>query len=236
MTPPSPPRSNRRLLAHRSTSALHTKVSTADGVVTLSGIAKNAAEKSLVTKLVTDINGVTSVINNMTIAVPWRIQATKSESLLAGWREGAPAGDEQNKRKKNYMLYTIAVVLIILWLLGLVSGYAIGGFIHILLVIAVIMILVNLISGRQGRLKRLSIETKKLEIQYEHKNYRCRHFGRSGHRGARLLGHHLHTPGKPIDFLGMHIETTHSHFIPPVVGAIALIGGIVLLLVKPRQV
>ena len=58
------------LLSHHSTSALHTTVSTADGVVTLSGIAKNAAEKSLVTKLVTDINGVTSVINNMTIAVP----------------------------------------------------------------------------------------------------------------------------------------------------------------------
>jgi hypothetical protein len=47
------------------------------------------------------------------------------------------------------MLYTIAVVLIILWLLGLVSGYAIGGFIHILLAIAIIMILVNLISGRR---------------------------------------------------------------------------------------
>jgi osmotically-inducible protein OsmY len=56
------------LLGHRSTSALKTKVQTTDGVVTLSGIAKNAAEKSLVTKLVTDINGVTSVINNMTIA------------------------------------------------------------------------------------------------------------------------------------------------------------------------
>ena len=58
------------LLSHRSTSALKTKVETTDGVVTLSGIAKNAAEKSLVTKLVTDINGVNSVINNMTIAVP----------------------------------------------------------------------------------------------------------------------------------------------------------------------
>ena len=58
------------LLSHHSTSALHTGVSTADGVVTLSGVAKNAAEKSLVTKLVTDINGVNSVINNMTIAVP----------------------------------------------------------------------------------------------------------------------------------------------------------------------
>ncbi len=46
------------------------------------------------------------------------------------------------------MLYTIAVVLIILWLLGLVSGITLGSFIHVLLVIAVIMILVNLISGR----------------------------------------------------------------------------------------
>ncbi|HWV99772.1 MAG TPA: BON domain-containing protein [Candidatus Acidoferrum sp.] len=55
------------LLSHRSTSALKTTVGTTDGVVTLTGIAKNAAEKSLVTKLVTDINGVTSVINNMTI-------------------------------------------------------------------------------------------------------------------------------------------------------------------------
>ncbi len=44
------------------------------------------------------------------------------------------------------------------------------------------------------------------------------------------------TPGKPIDFLGIHIETTHSHFIPPVVGAIGLVGGVMLLLVKPRQV
>jgi osmotically-inducible protein OsmY len=58
------------LLSHHSTSALKTKVSTTDGVVTLSGIAKNDAEKSLVTKLVNDINGVTSVINNMTIAEP----------------------------------------------------------------------------------------------------------------------------------------------------------------------
>ena len=46
------------------------------------------------------------------------------------------------------MLYTIAVVLLVLWLLGLVSSYTLGGFIHILLVIAVIIILVNLISSR----------------------------------------------------------------------------------------
>ena len=55
------------LLSHRSTSALKTKVETTDGVVTVSGVAKNDAEKSLVTKLVTDINGVSNVINNMTI-------------------------------------------------------------------------------------------------------------------------------------------------------------------------
>ena len=58
------------LFSHSSTSAMHTKVSTTDGVVTLSGIAKNDAEKSLVTKLAADINGVTSVVNNMTVAVP----------------------------------------------------------------------------------------------------------------------------------------------------------------------
>jgi len=58
------------LLSHHSTSAMHTAVSTTDGVVTLTGVANNDAEKSLVTKLATDINGVTSVINNMTITVP----------------------------------------------------------------------------------------------------------------------------------------------------------------------
>jgi hypothetical protein len=46
------------------------------------------------------------------------------------------------------MLVTIAAVLLILWLLGLVTSYTIGGFIHLLLVIAVIMILIRLIQGR----------------------------------------------------------------------------------------
>jgi hypothetical protein len=46
------------------------------------------------------------------------------------------------------MLYTIAVVLLILWLLGLVTSYTIGGFIHILLVIAIVMILIRVIGGR----------------------------------------------------------------------------------------
>jgi hypothetical protein len=47
------------------------------------------------------------------------------------------------------VLYTLAIVLIILWLLGFVSSYTMGGFIHILLVIAIILVLVRLVSGRR---------------------------------------------------------------------------------------
>ena len=47
------------------------------------------------------------------------------------------------------MLYTIAVILVVLWLLGLVTSYTMGGFIHILLVIAIISILFRIISGRR---------------------------------------------------------------------------------------
>ena len=48
------------------------------------------------------------------------------------------------------MLYTIAVVLLVLWLLGLVSSYTLGGFIHVLLVIAVVMFLIGVIGGRRA--------------------------------------------------------------------------------------
>lgn len=47
------------------------------------------------------------------------------------------------------MLWTIFVILVILWMLGLVSGYTIGGFIHILLVIAIVVILIRIIQGRK---------------------------------------------------------------------------------------
>lgn len=46
------------------------------------------------------------------------------------------------------MLWTIFVVLVILWLLGLVSGYTIGGFIHVLLILAIVVVLIRVISGR----------------------------------------------------------------------------------------
>jgi len=47
------------------------------------------------------------------------------------------------------MLWTIAVILIVLWLLGLVSSYTMGGFIHVLLVIAIVVVLVNVIQGKK---------------------------------------------------------------------------------------
>ncbi len=47
------------------------------------------------------------------------------------------------------MLWTIFVILLILWLLGLISGYTIGGFVHVLLVIAVVVVLVRIIQGRR---------------------------------------------------------------------------------------
>jgi hypothetical protein len=50
------------------------------------------------------------------------------------------------------MLYTFAVILLVLWLLGMVSGYAIGAFIHVLLVIAVVLVLVQLLTGRRATL------------------------------------------------------------------------------------
>jgi hypothetical protein len=60
---------------------------------------------------------------------------------LYGWK---------SNKKTYFMLYTIAVVLLILWLLGVVTGTVIGGFIHILLVIAIIMILLRVISGSRA--------------------------------------------------------------------------------------
>jgi len=67
-----------------------------------------------------------------------------------GWRRCAGPQRFQNKLKGKQMLYTIAVVLLVLWLLGLVSGYAIGGLIHFLLVVAVVMVLIRIIQGRRA--------------------------------------------------------------------------------------
>lgn len=52
------------------------------------------------------------------------------------------------REKDKYMLWTIFVILLILWLLGMVSSYTLGGYIHILLVIAVVVLIIRLIQGR----------------------------------------------------------------------------------------
>jgi hypothetical protein len=55
-----------------------------------------------------------------------------------------------NRKEQNPMLWTIFVILLVLWLLGLVSSYTLGGFIHILLVIAIVVLILQLISGRRA--------------------------------------------------------------------------------------
>ena len=52
----------------------------------------------------------------------------------------------------TYMLWTIFVILLVMWLLGLVSSYTLGGYIHILLVIAVVVLVINLLTGRRAAL------------------------------------------------------------------------------------
>jgi hypothetical protein len=62
---------------------------------------------------------------------------------------GEPAADAPGQVKGAAMLETIAVILIVLWLLGMVTSYTIGNFIHVLLVIAIVLFLVRLVSGRR---------------------------------------------------------------------------------------
>jgi uncharacterized membrane protein YtjA (UPF0391 family) len=63
------------------------------------------------------------------------------------WNHGCVP--ELNRKGAN-VLYTLAVILLILWLLGMVGSYTLGGLIHILLVVALVMIVVNLVSGRRA--------------------------------------------------------------------------------------
>jgi uncharacterized membrane protein YjdF len=61
----------------------------------------------------------------------------------------APALHFAHRERKSGMLETIAIILIVLWLLGIVSGYMMGNFIYVLLVVAIVLFLVRLISGRR---------------------------------------------------------------------------------------
>lgn len=70
---------------------------------------------------------------------------TKKCLRVAAQADPHGRGDREERR----MLWTVAVVLMVLWLLGLVSSYTMGGFIHLLLVIAVVVVLVRIIQGRR---------------------------------------------------------------------------------------
>jgi hypothetical protein len=59
------------------------------------------------------------------------------------------AKEVRNLNRKNSMLWTIFVILLVLWLLGLVSSYTLGGFIHLLLVIALVVLIIQLLQGRR---------------------------------------------------------------------------------------
>jgi hypothetical protein len=69
------------------------------------------------------------------------------QRLAAGCTTWIVAGLRQKREVK--MLETIAIILVVLWLLGLVSSYTMGGFIHILLVVAIVVILIRVIQGRR---------------------------------------------------------------------------------------
>jgi hypothetical protein len=65
-----------------------------------------------------------------------------------GWETEAKEAEIEHFQRRDFMLWTIFVILLVLWLLGLVSSYTLGGFIHILLVLAVVVLIINLLSGR----------------------------------------------------------------------------------------
>ena len=62
----------------------------------------------------------------------------------------AKGGLNTRDYERRPMLWTIFVILLVLWLLGMVSSYTLGGFIHILLVVAIVVLLINVISGRRA--------------------------------------------------------------------------------------
>lgn len=73
----------------------------------------------------------------------------RGEFLRGGSFQAAAVCDDRPEILEDGMLWTICVVLIVLWLLGLVTSYTMGGLIHILLVIAIIVVLVRVIQGRR---------------------------------------------------------------------------------------
>ena len=85
----------------------------------------------------------------MTVGTVWSSTSIQTGSLPAILDSTSVGRDPGIQGKENPMLWTIAVILLILWALGLVSGYVMGGFIHLLIVVAIVMVLVRIISGRR---------------------------------------------------------------------------------------
>jgi hypothetical protein len=75
--------------------------------------------------------------------------AVQKNLLFISALEALPTKEHVTNRKE-LMLWTIFVILLVLWLLGLVSSYTLGGFIHILLVLAIVVLIINLIQGRRS--------------------------------------------------------------------------------------
>jgi hypothetical protein len=82
-------------------------------------------------------------------AAPPRPRLREPAGFWHEFRSFAGRGHIERLGKEGPMLWTIFVILLILWLLGLVSGYALGGFIHVLLVAALVLLIINLVSGRR---------------------------------------------------------------------------------------
>jgi hypothetical protein len=83
------------------------------------------------------------VSENRGSALALRVPTKEPDRLFS---EKSVKRDQEEENRK--MLWTIFVILLVLWLLGLVTSYTLGGFIHILLVLAVVMLVINLIRGR----------------------------------------------------------------------------------------
>lgn len=78
-----------------------------------------------------------------------KVPIAKHEILRVGNLDKPGLAKEQAKEREMDLLWTIAIILLIMWLLGLVTSYTLGGFIHILLVLAIIVVLIRVIQGRR---------------------------------------------------------------------------------------
>jgi nitrate reductase NapE component len=85
-----------------------------------------------------------------TVEVPAEFAPSRPDAVVGDQRSPSRAAPSSSRDKETIMLFTIALVLFVLWALGLVSGYAMGGLIHMLLVVALIVVVLQFLSGRRA--------------------------------------------------------------------------------------